>query len=222
LSVIDPELFYTVPKAQIANGIADMMSHIFERYFTYTSNTDFTDKLCEATLKVLIENGPKVFADPSSYDAWCEVSLAGNMAQNGQLGVGRIPDWASHMLEHELSAIYDVAHGAGLSILMPAWMTHVYKENIGIFLQFAVNVMGVPLNHNAPDETIREGIARLKAFFKSLGLPVTLEELDIDDSNFELMAKRASGEEFGKAFRLGGVKKMGTEDALAIFRIAAE
>lgn len=221
LSVINPELFFTVPKKQIANGIADMMSHIFERYFTYTPHTGFTDKLCEAMLQSLMSNGPKLIDNSSDYDAWGEVALAGNLAQNGQLGVGRIPDWASHMLEHELSAIYDVAHGAGLAVLTPAWMKHVYPENPQMFLQFAVNVMDVKLNHGALEDTIMEGINRLAAFFASIGLPSSLKEMGIDGSNFELMAKRASGEAFGKQFRLGGIKKMGTQDAIEIFNLAS-
>jgi alcohol dehydrogenase YqhD (iron-dependent ADH family) len=220
LSVIDPTLFRTVPKHQIANGVADTMSHIFERYFTFTQHTDFTDKLCEAVLKTVMTNGPKLIGDPQNLDLWGEVALSGNMAQNGQLGVGRIPDWASHMLEHELSAIYDVPHGAGLAILTPAWMQYVYPENIGMFLQFAVNVMGAELNHATPEETILEGIDRLRTFFRSLGLPTSLKALNIDDSNFELMARRASGEEYGKTFRLGGVKSLGTRDAVEIFKLA--
>ncbi|MDR1042944.1 MAG: iron-containing alcohol dehydrogenase, partial [Clostridiales Family XIII bacterium] len=222
LSVINPELFSTVPKNQIAYALADMMSHVFERYFTYTPDTGFTDRLCEAVLGLLMDAGPRLLEKPDDYALWSEVALAGNMAQNGQLGVGRIPDWASHMLEHELSAVYDVPHGAGLAVLMPAWMKYVYKNNVGMFLQFAVKVMGVELKHDSPEATIEEAIEKLKTFFRSLGLPVSLKDMGIDDSNFELMSKRASGEAWGKQLRLGGILSMGTQDALEVFKLALE
>ncbi|TPB48779.1 NADH-dependent alcohol dehydrogenase, partial [Burkholderia pseudomallei] len=143
LSIINPELYFTLPKNQIANGISDMMSHIMERYFTNTSNTDLIDGLCESTLKTIMRNGSIIINDNKNYDAWAEIALSGNIAHNGLLGLGREQDWASHKIEHELSAIYDVAHGAGLSVITPAWMKYVYKENPHMFEQFAINVMGV-------------------------------------------------------------------------------
>ena len=117
VSVMNPELFFTLPKNQIANGVADMMSHIFERYFTNTTHVDLTDALCEATLRTIIANAPRLLDDPENYDAWAEIGFAGTVAHNGLLGMGRAQDWACHGMEHELSAAYDVAHGAGLAVL---------------------------------------------------------------------------------------------------------
>ncbi len=130
LSIINPELFYTLPKNQIANGVADMMSHIFERYFTNTLNTDLTDRLCEATLNTIIKNAPIVYENPKNYDAWCQIGFCGTVAHNDLLGLGREQDWGCHIIEHELSAQFDVAHGAGLAVLTPAWMRYSYKRSI--------------------------------------------------------------------------------------------
>lgn len=220
LSVINPDLFYTLPKNQIANGVADMMSHIFERYFTNTLHTDLTDSLCEATLKTIMRNALLVMADPKDYDAWCQVGFGGTIAHNNLLGLGRTQDWACHGMEHELSAIYDVAHGAGLAVLTPAWMRYVYKDNINMFVQFAVNVMGVEGSYRDPDSIVSEGIGRLQEFFIKLGLPATLSELGIDESKLELMAKKATGEAYGGGHPIGGLKKLYWQDVLEIYRLA--
>ena len=222
LSIMNPELFYTLPKNQIANGIADIMSHVMERYFTNTTQTDFTDGLCETVLKTVLKYGPAVFTNPADYDAWSEVAFAGTIAHNGLVGMGREQDWACHMLEHELSAIYDVAHGAGLAAVTPSWMRYVYKENVSMFFQFAVNVMGVSPDFREQEKTAIEGIDRLEKFFISLGLPSTLRELGIDESKLELMAKKANGIAYGAEFEhtIGGLKKLNWQDSLAILQMA--
>ncbi|MEY8351845.1 iron-containing alcohol dehydrogenase [Lachnospiraceae bacterium 54-53] len=220
LSIMNPELFFTLPKNQIANGVADMMSHIFERYFTNTLQTDLTDGLCETTLKTIMKHAPVVSADPGNYDAWCQVGFAGTIAHNDLLGLGRAQDWGCHGMEHELSAIYDVAHGAGLAVLTPAWMTYVYKTNINMFVQFAVNIMGVEGSYRDPDAIVREGIERLRGFFVKMGLPATLAELGIDESNLELMAKKSTGEAYGMEQPIGGLKKLYWQDVLEIYKLA--
>ncbi len=220
LSVMNPELFFTLPKNQIANGVADMMSHVFERYFTNTTHTDLTDGLCETVLKTIMKNAPIVLADPQNYDAWCEVGFGGTVAHNGLVGMGRAQDWACHGMEHELSAIYDVAHGAGLAVLTPAWMQYVYKDNINMFVQFAVNVMGVEGSYRDPDAIIQEAISRLREFFRKMGLPATLGELGIDGSQLELMAKKATGAAFGEEEPIGGLKKLCWQDVLHIYQLA--
>ncbi len=219
VSVMNPELFFTLPKNQIANGVADMMSHVFERYFTRTGHTDLTDGLCETTLRTIMRNAPLVLDDPNDYDAWAEVGFAGTVAHNGLVGMGREQDWACHGMEHELSAAYDVAHGAGLAVLTPAWMDYVYKEDVGMFAQFAVNVMGVSGSLRDADAVAREGIARLRAFFKRMGLPATLRELGIGEESLEAMAKKATGEAFGNESPLGGFKKLRWQDVLNIYRL---
>jgi alcohol dehydrogenase YqhD (iron-dependent ADH family) len=220
LSVMNPELFYTLPKNQIANGVADMMSHVFERYFTNTTHTDLTDGLCETVLKTIIKNAPLVLENPGNYDAWCEVGFGGTVAHNGLVGMGREQDWACHGMEHELSAIYDVAHGAGLAVLTPAWMQYVYKDNVNMFVQFAVNVMGVKGSYRDPDAMIQEAILRLREFFNKMELPATLEELGIDASQLEIMAKKATGAAFGNEGPIGGLKKLYWQDVLEIYKLA--
>ncbi len=220
LSIINPELYFTLPKNQVANGISDMMSHIMERYFTNTSNTDLIDGLCESTLKTIMRNGSIIINDNKNYDAWAEIALSGNIAHNGLLGLGREQDWASHKIEHELSAIYDVAHGAGLSVVTPAWMKYVYKENMPMFEQFAVNVMGVEKECKSQEEIINEGIEKLKSFYKKLELPTSLKELNIDESNLDLMAKKSTNFNDGKEILIGGLKKLNWEDVLAIYNLA--
>jgi alcohol dehydrogenase YqhD (iron-dependent ADH family) len=220
-SVINPELFFTLPQHQIANGVADMMSHIFERYFTNTIHVELTDGLCETTLRTIMKNALIVMDDPTDYEAWCEVGFGATVAHNDILGVGRAQDWACHDMEHELSAIYDVAHGAGLAVLTPNWMEYVYKENIPMFLQFAVNVMGVKGSYREPEAVIKEGIARLREFFRRMGLPATLSELGIGAENLERMAKKATGVAYGKTENpLGGLKKLQWRDILEIYKLA--
>lgn len=221
LSIMNPELFYTLPKNQVANGIADIMSHVMERYFTNTTNTDLTDGLCETVLKTVIENAPCVMQHRQNYDAWCEIGFSGTIAHNGLVGMGRDQDWACHMLEHELSAIYDVAHGAGLAVLTPAWMQYVYKTNINMFVQFAVNVMGVHGSFRDLEAIAQEGIKRLRELFQQLGLPSTLRELGIDGEKLELMAKKATGTAYGLSDHpIGGLKKLTWQDSLAIYQLA--
>lgn len=219
-SIINPEIYYTLPENQIANGVCDMMSHIMERYFTNTLHTDLTDGLCETTLKTIMKNALILKQDNKNYDAWAEIGFAGNIAHNGLLGLGREEDWASHDIEHELSAIYDVAHGAGLAVVTIAWMKYVYKANLPMFVQFAVNVMGVEGSFRDEESIALEGINRLKEFFVKMGLPVTLKELGIDDSNLEIMAKKATNFNDEKEFKLGGLRKLGWEDVLAIYKLA--
>ena len=221
LSIVNPERFYTLPGNQIANGVADIMSHIFERYFTNTVNVELTDGLCETVLRTIIKNAPLALANPQNYEAWCEVGFGGAIAHNSLLGMGREQDWACHNMEHELSAIYDVPHGAGLAVVTPAWMRYVYKDNINMFVQFAVNVMGVNGSYRDPEAIVLEGIDRLSEFFVKMGLPSTLSELGIDGTNLELMAKKATKIEFGPEEPLGGLKKLTWQDVLAIYKSIA-
>ena len=149
-SIINPELFFTLPHRQMANGISDMMSHIFERYFTKTLHTDLSDSLCEATLRTIMKNARILNGNLNDYNAWAEIAFSGNIAHNNLLGVGREQDWGCHAMEHELSALYHVDHGAGLAVVTPAWMKYVSPKHQEIFVQFAVNVMGVEGSFREP------------------------------------------------------------------------
>ena len=222
-SVMNPELFFTLPKEQLGYGVADILSHIFERYFTNTLYTDLTDELCEATMRSIIRNAPLAYKSMSDYDAWAEIGFGGTVAHSGLLGMGREQDWACHEMEHELSAYYDVAHGAGLAVLTPAWMRYVYKENIPMFVQFAKNVMGVNGSFRNPEAIALEGISRLEAFYKSIGLPATLSDIGIGEEKLEHMAKQATHIRLAKGQTenpIGGLKKLFWNDILEVYRLA--
>jgi alcohol dehydrogenase YqhD (iron-dependent ADH family) len=214
---MNPELTFTLPAYQTACGVSDMMAHIMERYFTHTNEVDFTDRLCEATLRTIIENATRVIDNPEDYSARSQIMWAGTIAHNGLLGTGREEDWASHAIEHELSAIYDVAHGAGLAVIFPAWMKYVYKHNVPRFVQFAVRVWNIENDFHNPEMTALKGIERTKEFFSSIGLPVTLEELGINDDRLEEMADKCTA---GDTVTQGRFVKLNKKDVYEIYKLA--
>jgi alcohol dehydrogenase len=214
-AILNPVLTYTLPAYQTACGITDMMAHILERYFTNEKNVELTDRLCEGALRTIINNAHTVLEEPADYEARAEIMWAGTIAHNDMLGTGRIGDWGSHDVEHEISGIYDIAHGAGLAIVFPAWMKHVYKHDVNRFAQFANRVWDVELDLNNLEKTALAGIRKTEAFFSSIGMPVTLKEANIGDEHFEEMAKK--GTERGP---LGNFVKLHEEDVLRIFELA--
>lgn len=220
LAVIDPTLFETIPKFQIAAGIADMMSHIFERYFSNTEHTELVDALAEATLRTLISFGPKVIADPSDYDAWSQIALCGTIAHNNMLGVGREQDWACHKLSHELTARFQVTHGAGLAILTPAWMRYVWRVNPKRFYEFAVRIMGEEPDPKAVAATVESGISALETFYSRMGLPSRLIKLGVDPKQIPDMARVVTHLPDGTERPWGGLKKIYEADAKAIYEKA--
>jgi len=212
---LNPELTFTLPPYQTACGVADIMAHVMERYFTQVSHVDFTDRLCEATVKTVIANTEPVLKNPRDYDARAEIMWAGTIAQNDLLSTGRIPDWASHSIEHALSGIHDVAHGAGLAVILPAWMKYVYKLNVNRFVQFAQRVWDIEQDSKSAEEIAVEGIERTKDFFRRMGLPVTFKELDICEDGLEEIAAKST-----KAGPIGNFKKLTKSDVLEILRLA--
>ncbi len=215
-AILNPELTFSLPPYQTACGASDIIAHIAERYFTRVKNVELTDRLCEATLKTVIRNTQKVLQDPNDYDARAEIMWAGTVAHNNLLNTGRIGDWASHMIEHELSSINDVAHGAGLAILMPAWMHYVCKQDPALFAQYAVRVWNVEADFGDLELTALEGIRRQKEFFRSIGLPVTLGEIGITPAHYERIAKntrRSDG-------TVGNFVKLNSEDIMQILKLA--
>jgi len=216
-AIMNPELTFMLPPYQTACGTADIMAHIMERYFTNVKNVDLTDRLCEATLKTMIKNVPIVLQEPDNYDARAEIMWAGTIAHNDLLDTGRIGDWASHDIEHELSGIYDIAHGAGLAIVFPAWMKYVYKHDVDRFAQFAVRVWNVDMDFAFPERTALEGIERLTGFFRQIGLPVTLRDANIGDDRLEEMADKRTN--FGKE-TVGKFVELNREDVLNILKLA--
>jgi alcohol dehydrogenase YqhD (iron-dependent ADH family) len=216
-SILNPELAFTLPRNQVTWGGSDIMAHIMERYFTNTLNVELMDRLCESTLKTMIHNIPLVLEQPTNYDAWAEFMWAGTVAHNNLLNTGRIGDWASHDIEHELSAIYDVPHGAGLSVVFPAWMKYVYKHDITRFAQYAVRVWNVDQSFWSPEQTALEGIHRLESFFKSIGLPTTLKDLGITDDRLAEMADKCTNSDKST---VGNFVKLGRSDVLKILELA--
>ena len=191
-AILNPELTYTLPPYQTACGAVDMLSHVMERYLANLTKADLTDRICEGLMRNIIYTAPKVLADPTDYDARGDLMWAGSIAHNDFFGVGRTQDWAAHNIEHELSALYDIAHGAGLAILFPAWCRFIAPERKKLFVQFAVRVWDVDMWYGDEDAIIEEGICRMERFFKSLGMPIRLSEAGIDDSRLKEMADRAS------------------------------
>ena len=214
-AVMNPELTYTLPPFQTACGIADMMAHIMERYFTNTKEVEIADRLCEGTLLAIIKEASTVMKEPENYGARANLMWCGTIAHNGTCGVGCEEDWASHFLEHEISAIYNVTHGAGLSVIFPAWMTWMTEHNMDKIVQYAVRVWGVP---EADDKkaVALEGIARLRAFFKSIGLPVTFRELGIEHPDIDRLADSLHR---NKGELVGNYVKLTKEDSKEIYRL---
>lgn len=203
-SIMNPELTFTLPPFQTASGICDMMVHIFERYFTNTTETGITDRVAEGILLSIMKEAPKVMANPTDYDARANIMWAGMLAHNGICGTGREEDWASHFIEHEISALYGVTHGAGLAVVFPAWLTVVSRINPHRAYQFAVRVMNVKPTDDKP-AAITEAIKRLRAFWTSLGLPTTMNELGIANPDIDNLVNNlhhSKGETVGAYVKL--------------------
>lgn len=215
-SILNPELTFTLPKYQTSCGIADMLAHVMERYFTNQTNVDLTDRLCEATMKTIIDNGLRLMKTPNDYDARAEIMLASTIAHNDSLSMGRNGDWASHDIEHELSGIYDIAHGAGLSIIFPAWMKYVYKNNINRFAQFGNRVFNIDINLNNPEETALLAIRKLEEFFKSMELPVSFKDAGLPEDRIDEMAKKL----VHHTDHVGGFIPIREKEALEILKLA--
>ncbi|MED1203489.1 iron-containing alcohol dehydrogenase [Heyndrickxia acidicola] len=212
-SIVDPTLTFTVPVNQTVNGIIDIMSHVFEQYFSQTPSTPIQDRFAEGILLTVIENGEKAIANGNDYDSRANLLLSGTYAMNGILPIGVTADWATHVIEHEVSAIYDIPHGEGLSIFFPNWMKFVYKERIDKFVQFATRVWNVSPEGKTDDEIALEGIEATRSYFKRIGSPITLQEVGINDEHFERMADEAT--QFGD---IGNFKKLSKEDVLSILK----
>jgi alcohol dehydrogenase YqhD (iron-dependent ADH family) len=214
-SIMNPELTFTISAGQTVTGASDILAHIYERYFSQVTNTELVDRLAEATMKTVINNTRLVLKDLKDYHARAEIMWAGSIAHNNLLGTGKAGDWASHMIEHELSAIYDIPHGDGLSIVFPAWMKYVYRDNIEKFAQFAERVWDVDTGSNGMESTALEGIARMEAYYREIGLPTRLSDLDIGSDRLEEMAEKCVGKD-----SVGEFKKLYRDDVLEIFKLA--
>jgi len=211
-SILDPEYTYSVNKYHTAAGVADIMVHVFEQYFSLTPASDVQDRLAEGLLKVCIKYGPIVCEKPRDYDARANIMWAGTLALNNLIGEGKEEDWASHAIEHELSAIYDISHGVGLAIVNPNWMREVLGKNtLKKFVDYGVNVWGIEKT-NDEMEIANLAIRKTREFFTSLGLPSCLNEVKIHNDHFAKMAKNAI-KDWGE---VGHFKKLTEKDIVRI------
>lgn len=218
-SVLNPVNTFSLPNYQTACGASDILAHLMERFFTQVSHTDLTDRLIEADFKTILNNAPWAIANNDDYNARAEVMWAGSIAHNNLLNTGRIGDWGSHAIEHELSAQVDVAHGAGLAIVFPAWMKYVYQENRDRFVQFAVRMFDVSISDAQDiDGVIFEGIARLERFYQSIGLPIRLSEIGIGEDVIGELADRCVCDKPDKT--VGHFKKLTRDDVYEIYKLA--
>ena len=176
-AIMTPERTFTLPAYQTAAGVTDIIMHMMERYFTHDVDMNVTDNLTESLIRTMMSCAPTVLAHPEDYRYRAQIMWGGSLAHNGLLGCGHVEDWATHQLEHELSGMFDVTHGAGLAALWPSWARYVMREDVTRFARFAVNVMGVENDFYHPEATALKGITAMEDFFHAIGMPVTIHEL---------------------------------------------
>lgn len=217
-SILNPALTQTLPPYQSAAGITDIMAHLYERYLTNSTEVEVTDRLIEALLLTMKHEGPRVIADPDNYEARANIMWAGMMAHNNSCGVGRSQDWNSHNIEHELSALYDCAHGAGLAVTMPAVFKYVMNHNVMRFAQVAVRVWGCSMDFEHPEVTALEGINAFAAFLKSIGMPSNFAELGAKEEDIpQLVETLCCGD--GRNGSISGFVTLNKEDCTKIYQM---
>ena len=217
-SILNPALTQTLPAYQSAAGITDIMAHLYERYLTNSKEVEVTDRLIEALLLTMKHEGPRVIENPDNYEARANIMWAGMMAHNNSCGVGRSQDWNSHTIEHELSALYDCAHGAGLAVTMPAVFKYVMKHDVMRFAQIAVRVWGCQMDFANPERTALEGINALQNFLVSIGMPKNFEELGAKEEDIPTLVNvlcRTSG----RNGSISGFVTLNEEDCTNIYRM---
>lgn len=218
-AIMNPELTYTLPAYHTASGCTDILMHVMERYFNHNTQAELTDSMSEALMRTVIHNAKVLMKDPANYHARAEVMWASSLAHNGLTGCGVIGDWASHQLEHELSGMFDVAHGAGLAAIWGSWARYVCEEDPNRFAQFAVNVLGVVNDFRHPRKTAIDGIEAMEAFYHAIGMPTSIQELDIQLTDTQIceLAYKCS---FQNTRTIGNFKKLNLEDIKKIYTMA--
>lgn len=214
-SILDPENTFSLPRDQTVYGMVDIMSHVLEHYFHTQGNTPVQDGFCETLLRTVIETAPKLIEDLNNYELRETIMYCGTMALNGMVSMGFAGDWATHNIEHAVSAVYDIPHGGGLAILFPQWMKYNLSSNPARFRQLAVNVFGIDPAGKSDEETGLEGIEALRRFWDSIGAPKTLGDYNIDDSEINSMADKAV--RFGP---FGNFRKLERADVVEIYKMA--
>lgn len=214
-SILDPEHTFSVPRDQTVYGVVDMMTHVLEHYFHNDVNTPVQDRFCESLLITMMEAGSKLVDDLENYELRETILYCGTMALNGMVSMGFAGDWATHNIEHAVSAVYDIPHGGGLAILFPQWMKYNLEANPERFKQLAVRVFGVDPSGKSASEAGQEGIDVLRKFWDSIGAPSRLADYDIDDSRIDEMAEKAV--RFGP---FGNFRKLDREDTVEIYKMS--
>jgi alcohol dehydrogenase YqhD (iron-dependent ADH family) len=214
-SILDPENTFSLPRDQTVYGMVDIMSHTLEHYFHTDGNTLVQDGFLETLLRTVIETAPKLIEDLNNYELRETIMYCGTMALNGMVSMGFAGDWATHNIEHAVSAVYDIPHGGGLAILFPQWMKYNLSTNPARFRQLAVNVFGIDPAGRTDEEVGLEGIEALRSFWDSIGAPKTLGDYDIDGSEIGSMADKAV--RFGP---FGNFRKLEREDVVEIYKLA--
>ena len=218
-TIMNPDLLKTLPAYQTACGITDILAHLYERYLTCTHDVEVTDRLIEALMLTMISEGPKVIADADDYQARANIMWAGMMAHNNSCGVGRSQDWTNHDIEHELSALYDCAHGAGLAVVLPAAFSYNMHHNVMRFAQVACRVWGCQMDFEHPERTAKAGIEALRSFLKSIGMPGNFAELGAREEDIEKMADIACNGDARNGTLSGGFVTLNQQDVENIYRL---
>ncbi|MEK3894686.1 iron-containing alcohol dehydrogenase [Bacillus sp. FSL W7-1354] len=215
-SILDPENTFSVPENQTVYGIVDMMSHVFEQYFHNVKNTPLQDRMCFSVLQTVIETAPKLLEDLQNYEHRETILYAGTIALNGTLQMGYFGDWASHTMEHAVSAVYDIPHAGGLAILFPNWMRYTLDTNVSRFKALMLNMFDIDTEGKTDKDIALEGIDKLSAFWTSLGAPSRLADYGIGEEKLDLIADIAAKEIEHGGF--ANFQKLNKDDVLAILR----
>ena len=216
-AIMNPELMMTLPPYQTASGIADIMAHCMERYFSHTKENELTDRLLEAVMLTMIKEGKRVMKDPSNYDARANIMWAAMVAQNNSTGVGRAQDWGTHHMDNEIGILYGASHGAGLALLFPYWMEYAMKtQGPELFVKYATRVWGCQNDFEHPEVTAREGIQRFRDFMTEIGMPATISELGGKEEDIPVMVENM----FFGAPNHGNFVKLTPEIAAEIYKMA--
>lgn len=218
-SILNPALTETLPAYQTACGITDIIAHLYERYLTNSKNVEVTDRLIESLILTMKSEAKKVMANLADYEARANIMWAGMVAHNNIVGVGRSQDWTSHQIEHELSAVYDCAHGAGLAVTMPAVFTYNLSHDVMRFAQIAVRVWGCEMDFDNPERTAREGIEALRSFLISIGMPRNFEELGAREEDIEKMAYTCCYGKGNESGKIGGFVPLNQKDVEEIYKL---
>lgn len=219
-AIMNPELTFTLPAWQTACGITDMMMHTMERYFSKDDDMETTDAIAEAILRTCMKEGPLALANPTDYTCRANIMWAGTLAHNDLTGCGTTGDWATHNIEHELSGLFDVSHGAGLAAVWGSWARYTRNENLPRFARFAHNVMGIDTTNMSDMEASETGIKAMEQFFRSIGMPTDIHTLvgkDITDAEIEEMAQKCTN---GDTTTIGGLKILHAADIVKIYQMA--